>query len=72
MDCLAAQLVAHFKTGPGGFYIYPADCDDEEYNYDVYVDYDINIVLEGRGHDGTVILLGEEKSNQKFSQYMIL
>ena len=38
MDCLAAQLIAHFKTEPGGFYLYPAgrrDC-GEEYIYTVY------------------------------------
>ncbi len=40
MDCLAAQLIAHFKTEPGGFYLYPAgrrDC-GEEYIYTVYLD----------------------------------
>ncbi len=40
MDCLAAQLIAHFKTEPGGFYLYPAgrrDC-GEEYIYTVYTD----------------------------------
>ncbi|HRI04902.1 MAG TPA: hypothetical protein PLL77_14280 [Pyrinomonadaceae bacterium] len=40
MDCLAAQLIAHFKTEPGGFYLYPAgrrDC-GEEYVYTVYAD----------------------------------
>ena len=24
MECLAAQAIAHFKTKPGGFYLYPA------------------------------------------------
>ena len=33
MECLAAQLVAHFKTGVGGFYLYPENASDEEYNY---------------------------------------
>lgn len=35
--CLAAQIVAHFKTGCGGIYIYPAghrDC-GEDYTYTV-------------------------------------
>lgn len=38
MGCLAAQLVAHFKSGIGGFYLYPADTRDcgEEYVYTVY------------------------------------
>lgn len=40
MDCLAAQLIAHFKTEPGGFYLHPAETRDrgEEYIYTVYLD----------------------------------
>ena len=34
MSCLAAQLVAHFKTGIGSVYICPHD-DEQEYNYEV-------------------------------------
>ena len=35
MHCLAAQLVAHFKTEPGGFYLYEPDTTDcgEEFEY---------------------------------------
>lgn len=38
MDCLAAQIVAHFKEGPGSIYLYPAGTNDvgEEYIYTVY------------------------------------
>lgn len=38
MQCLAAQLVAHFKTGPGSFYLYPIDTRNcgEQYIYTVY------------------------------------
>jgi hypothetical protein len=38
MNCLAASLVAHFKTDTGGFYLYPAGTRDcgEEYIYTVY------------------------------------
>jgi hypothetical protein len=39
--CLAAQLVAHFKDGPGGFYLYrpmSKDC-GEDYTYEVVVDF---------------------------------
>jgi len=38
MGCLAAQLIANFKKGSGGFYIYPVDCGDcwQEYEYHVY------------------------------------
>lgn len=37
MPCLAAQVVAHFKDGPGGIYIYKAGAKDcgEEYTYHV-------------------------------------
>ncbi len=35
MSCLAAQVVAHFKQGPGGFYLCPAGTRKcgEEYTY---------------------------------------
>ena len=35
MSCLACQVIAHFKTGPGEFYLYPAGSRDvgEEYVY---------------------------------------
>lgn len=38
MDCLAAQIVAHFKKEIGRFYLYPAGTRDtgEEYVYTVY------------------------------------
>ena len=39
--CLAAQLVANFKSPnePGGFYLYPADAQDcgQDYEYDIFV-----------------------------------
>jgi len=38
MGCLAAQLIAHFKDGPGGFYIHPVtdtEC-GQDYEYHVY------------------------------------
>lgn len=39
MDCLAAQIVSHFKKEPGGFYLHPAGTRDcgEEYIYTVYL-----------------------------------
>jgi hypothetical protein len=40
--CLAAQLVANFKEGAGGFYIHKPmskNC-GEEYVYEIYVDYE--------------------------------
>lgn len=38
--CLAAQLVAHFKNGPGGFYIQPSSATDcgQDYEYHIYAD----------------------------------
>jgi hypothetical protein len=38
MGCLAAQLVANFKVGVGGFYLYPTSTKDagQEYEYHVY------------------------------------
>jgi hypothetical protein len=34
MSCLAAQLIAHFKTGIGNIYIYPHSA-KQEYNYEI-------------------------------------
>ena len=38
VHCLAAQLIAHFKDGPGGIYIYNSDAKDcgEEFTYTIY------------------------------------
>ena len=38
MGCLAAQIVSHFKTNPGAFYLYPAGTRDcgEDYIYTIY------------------------------------
>ena len=38
MGCLAAQLVGHFKTEPGGIYLYPSGTRDvwEDYIYTLY------------------------------------
>lgn len=40
MGDLACQLVANFKKGNGGFYLYPASATDcgQEYEYHVYYD----------------------------------
>jgi hypothetical protein len=57
MDCLAAQLVAHFKKEPGGFYLYPAGTRDcgEEYIYTVYQN-DNNLMV--RVEAGAVTFFG--------------
>ncbi len=41
-SCLAAQMVAHFKTGPGGFYLEPISAKEcgQEFEYEILVDYD--------------------------------
>lgn len=38
--CLAAQMVAHFKDGPGGIYLYAPTSKDcgQEYEYHIYTD----------------------------------
>ena len=38
MGCLAAQMVAHFKESPGGFYIHPTDITEcgQDYEYHIY------------------------------------
>jgi hypothetical protein len=41
MGCFAAQLVANFKDGAGGFYIHPVDEDNcgQDYDYHIYEDH---------------------------------
>ena len=38
--CLAAQMIAHFKDGPGGIYVYAPTTKDawQEYEYHVHAD----------------------------------
>ena len=45
--CLAAQLVAHFKDGAGGIYLYPNDVKDcgQEYEYEIVVTQENKIYL---------------------------
>ncbi len=44
--CLAAQMIAHFKNGAGGFYIEPITAKDcgQEYEYEITVDWDTHEV----------------------------
>ena len=64
MDCLAAQLVAHFKTEPGNFYLYPSETRDcgEEYVYTIYLKDDW---LSLRVQSGEVTYFGLPGTNQK-------
>ena len=37
MGCLAAQMVAHFKQTPGGFYIHPTDITECGQDYEYHI-----------------------------------
>lgn len=59
MGCLAAQLVAHFKVGVGGFYLESVDVEDQEFNYLVeLVDGALTLSYEAYGE--AVVLLPKE------------
>ena len=47
-SCLAAQMFAHFKDGPGGIYLYSPFTSDvgEEYLYKIYIEEGAAIDLE--------------------------
>lgn len=59
IDCLAAQLVAHFKTGVGSIYLYPADALDEEFNYTIEL-VDGVLTLSYTAYDEAGVLLPKE------------
>jgi hypothetical protein len=44
--CLAAQMIAHFKNGAGGFYLMPIKSKNcgQEFEYEVIVDFDTHEV----------------------------
>jgi len=62
MDCLAAQIVAHFKTGPGYFYLNAAGTRDvmEEFIYTIYKPKDkgLHIKVEDVYDEGHVLFDG--------------
>ena len=47
MGCLSAQVIAHFKTEPGGIYLYGADASNvgEEYVYEIRLTPEGNIMI---------------------------
>jgi hypothetical protein len=47
-DCLAAQMFAHFKDGPGGIYLYSPNASNvgEEYLYKIYIEHGADIYIE--------------------------
>ena len=62
-DCLAAQMFAHFKNGPGGIYLMHPDAEDcgEEYIYYIYVHYDDITIKVYDLYDEKVIFEGEPR-----------
>ena len=65
--CLAAQMIAHFKDGAGGFYIEPITAKDcgQEYEYEVLVDFDTREVTLVCFENGYINKKGEYKSGKK-------
>lgn len=65
--CLAAQMIAHFKDGAGGFYIEPITAKDcgQEYEYEVIVDFDTKEVTLVCFENGYINKKGEYKSGKK-------
>lgn len=55
MGCLAAQMIGHFKTEVGGFYLMATDTKDagQDYTYHLYIDR-----IEVRECDGAVVFSG--------------
>lgn len=61
--CLAAQLVAHFKNGPGSIYIDKYDLDGwQDYEYEIYTQFDQPEIemkcLTGLGKNKKVLFVG--------------
>jgi len=48
IECLAAQVVAEFKDGAGGYYLYPTNYEDcgQEYYYTITQDTTGDIIME--------------------------
>jgi hypothetical protein len=59
MGCLAAQILAHFKDGPGQFYVYPANASDcgEDYTYHIELPDDAHARLGFPGREGMGVVL---------------
>jgi hypothetical protein len=70
MGCLAAQLIAHFKVGAGGFYLYPTaqnqDC-GQEYEYHIFQDKIVvkdpdNVMFEGTWNEFEEYVINVEQT----------
>ena len=53
--CLAAQMIAHFKKGPGDIYIMTPGNHGQDYEYTVNIDEDMNIKVSVSGYEGTLL-----------------
>ncbi len=65
--CLAAQMIAHFKDGAGGFYIEPITAKNcgQEYEYEVIVDFDTKEVTMKCIEVGYIDSKGNYKNGKK-------
>lgn len=70
IECLAAQLVAHFKLGIGGFYLYPENAGDEEYNYVIeLVDGVLTLTYDGTD-SGCLLPKSVDDSDEKIAEFL--
>ena len=59
MGCLAAQLVAHFKTEPGGIYLHAPRLDRDDWqDYEYHVSNNRVIVYSGTYSEGKILFDG--------------
>jgi hypothetical protein len=65
MGCLAAQVIALFKDGVGGYYIEPEGCSLEQFNYTVYNKGD-KVFLRCEDYDNELLFEGEPKDFAEF------
>jgi hypothetical protein len=65
--CLAAQMIAHFKDGAGGIYIEPISAKNcgQDYEYEIYVDWDTHEITFKCFENGYINKKGEYKSGKK-------
>lgn len=57
VSCMAAQMVAHFKDGPGSIYLHPTNTKDarQDYEYHIYfIDGKFRIRVVGEKFDSTL------------------
>jgi len=72
MGCLAAQIIAHFKNTPGGFYIYPVDQPDQGQDYTYIVSFEkmgksANVKCFNRDN-GTLVFEGSAHNIKNFTE----